>query len=160
MTVELVRARLTHVGPLANNMRPMDRIEARAMGRSPREALRNGLRCSLEPITALDCGKPGAMMGVVPVDLVAGRGIVWLLGTEAIYRHGRELVALGPTIIGRWLEIFTVLENAVSIENGRAIRLLRRWGFTVGTDVSDYGGVPFVPFRLERAAIQASRLAA
>jgi hypothetical protein len=142
-------------------MREMDRIEARALGRSPKEALRSGLRCSLDAITALDPeGKPQAMMGVVPISMMEGRATVWMLGSDAIYNHGRDLLTYGPLILERWLETFRRLENIVAVENVKAIRLLRHWGFVFGKSVEQHGGVAFLPFHIERAAIQATALAA
>lgn len=142
-------------------MREADRIECRALGRTPKDALRNGLRCSLAPFTALDeNGRPGAMMGVVPISMIEGRGAVWMLGTEEIYRHGRDLLTYGPLILGIWLDTFRSLENIVAVENERAIRLLRKWGFEIGEISQTHGGVEFLPFRMDRTAIQALRLAA
>lgn len=161
MSCTFVYARLTHVGWLASNLRAMDRIECEALGRTPKDALRNGLRCSLQPLTALDDQrKPGAMMGVVPISMIEGEGRVWLLGTEAIYDHGRDLIAYGPWIIRHWLRTFRSLENIIAAENVRAIRLLRHWGFSFNDEPRMHGGVEFLPFRIERAAIQAQRLAA
>jgi hypothetical protein len=161
LSCTFVPARLVHCGPLAANLREMDRLECRALGRTPKDALRSGLRCSLDALTALDeNGKPGAMMGVVPVSMIEGRGTAWMLGTEEIYRHGRDLLTYGPLIVEHWLQTFRVLENIIAAENVRAIRLLRHWGFTVGESGKMHGGVEFVPFHIERAAIQAQRLAA
>jgi hypothetical protein len=156
----LVPARLTHVGWLATNMREIDRIECEALGRSGKDALRSGLRCSLSAYTAMEGGRPLAMLGVVPVDLLSGRGVVWMLGTEDVYRHGRALLTLCPLVIGDWLETFRLLDNIISADNHRAIRLLKRLGFTVSDEAQAHGGVEFVSFRIERAAIQEQRLVA
>lgn len=153
--VELVPARLTHIGPLAHNLRAIDRLEAEALGQSPKNALRIGLRRSLSVFTAIGGGKsPIAMLGVVPVSLLAGRGMVWMVGTDEVYREGRALLTLGPRVIGHWLETFEVLENIVATRNTRAIRLLVRWGADVGGEVETHRGVDFVPFRFRRGAIQ------
>lgn len=149
--IELVPAKLTHVGPLATNMRAIDRLEAEAMGRTPKDALRIGLRTSLSSYTALEDGKPAAMMGVVSTSLLGARGLVWMLGTDGVFRHGRELVTIGPRIIGHWLETFAVLENVIATQNHRAIRLLVKWGAIVGGEVQTMRGVEFVPFRFERS---------
>lgn len=157
--MELVPARLTHCGPLASQMRASDRIECEALGRTPKDALRNGLRCSLEAYTALVEGKPVAMLGVVPDSLLGGRATVWMLGTEEAYAQGRALVTYGPLMLDMWLGKFDELANIVSSGNERAIRLLRRWGFAFGGPVT-HRGVEFLPFALRRAAIQEESLAA
>lgn len=135
-------------------MREIDREEAEAMGRSPKEALRTGLRTSLHCFTALMDGKPIAMLGVASASLLSGKGIPWLLGTDDVYRQGRALLDLGPPVFDLFLQIFTRIENLVSVRNTRAIRLLARWGFVVGGEVQTFGGVEFVPFRMERGSIQ------
>lgn len=160
MTCELVPARLVHVGPIATNIRSIDRQECEALGRTPKEALRSGLRCSLSAFTALEGGRPLAMLGVVPSALLGGKGTVWMLGVEDVFRHGRQLVAQGPGIIADWLGTFRELGNIISVENAAAIRLLERWGFAIGGRVEVHRGVEFVPFRIERAAIQERSLAA
>jgi hypothetical protein len=146
-------ARLTHVGPIASNMRAMDRMECEALGRSPKDALRNGLRCSQDAWTATVDGRPGAMMGVVSDGLLSGSARVWFLGTDEVYRHGRDLLTYGPLFVERWLLAFRELHNIVAKDNVQAIRLLGRWGFelAVGDDV-EHGGVAFTSFRIRRKA--------
>lgn len=151
----LVPARPTHIGPIASHMREADRRECEALGASPKQALRQSLRRSVEALTALDPddGRPLAMMGVTTIGLVSGRGSVWFLGREEVYDYGRDLVARGPKIIAAWLELFESLENIVSADNVKAIRLLRRWGATFGSDPSErqvHHGVEFVSFRFDR----------
>jgi hypothetical protein len=142
-------------------MRQIDREECEAMGRSPKEGLRIGLRTSLSAFTAVDGHRtPVAMLGVVSTGLISRRGLVWLLGTDEVYRSGRALLDLGPKVIAYWLETFETMENVVSVKNGRAIRLLTWWGAHVGGEVREHGGVSFVPFRFERGAIQGRRRAA
>jgi hypothetical protein len=97
----------------------------------------------------VDQGTPHAMLGVVPTELIGGRGTVWMLGSEDVYRYGRDLLTYGPLIIEMWLQTFNRLENIVSADNVKAIRLLRRWGFGVGGERKVYGGVPFVRFEKE-----------
>lgn len=157
----VVPARLTHVGWLANNMRDEDRRECEALGRTPKDALRTGLKCSLEAFTALgESGKPVAMFGVVPVSLMSRLGRVWFLGSDDVFRYSRQLLEQGPGIIASWLETFALLENIVAADNVKAIRLLKHWGFTVGGKPESHRGVEFLPFVIERAAIQAPRLVA
>ena len=56
------------------------------------------------------------------------------------------MLGYGLSIVARMRQDYSRLENAVSADNDKAIRLLRRWGFTIGTDVTMVGGVPFVQF--------------
>lgn len=149
--IELVPARLAHVGPIATRMRSDDVAECRALGRKPKEALRLGLRFSLAPVAVLIDRRPEAMLGVYPQSLIGSVGVPWMLGTEVLYDNARGFIELGPLVIGQMLADFALLENVVSVENVRAIRFLRWVGFSVTGPVQMHGGVPFVPFRLMRA---------
>lgn len=150
----LVGASLTHVGPLANNLRAIDRLECEALGRKPKEALRLALRTSLHALTALDAsGRPICMFGVCPAGLLTGNGVPWLLATDALFDHATDLMRAGPKVLRWWFETFDRLENIISVENARAIALLRHWGAEIGTDVQTLRGVEFVTF-IFSAAIQ------
>jgi hypothetical protein len=149
--VELVHARLVDVGPIASRMRNPDRLECAALGRTPKEGLRIGLRMSLKPITVMIEGRPEGMLGAVPVSMIGGRAIVWMLGTSELYRYPRAWALLGPRVIADMLETFRSLENIVSADNVKAIRFLAHMGFHVGGTSKLHRGVPFVPFRIARA---------
>lgn len=144
--IELVGASPAHVGRIAYRLREIDRIECGVGGRDPKATLRLALRSSTWAVTALLDGVPHAMFGVSPVSLVEDRGSPWFLGSDEVYRHGRELLAWGPRAIGRMHASFRRLENSVSTGNRRAIRLLGRWGFTIERDPFVVGGVEFVRF--------------
>ena len=151
LQVELEPARLTHSGPIAAGMREIDRQECEALGRSPKAAIRWGLATSLSAYTAVRKGKPVAMIGVGAENMLAGKGTIWMLGTEDVYNSGKALLTYGPKLIEMWLTRFTVLENIISIDNHRGINLLQRLGFTIDiTDVRTHGGVEFIPFWIER----------
>ena len=144
--IEIVTANLTHVGPIATRIREADRLECEAFGRSPKTALRVGLRASTLALTAKLNGKPIAMFGVVPNSLLESRGQPWLLGTDDVLDHARTFIEAGPRILSRMSASYRRLENHVWVGNHRAIRLLRHWGFSVGGDAMNFGGLPFVPF--------------
>lgn len=147
---DLAPAKLTHIGPIATRLREMDRIECEAMGRTPKEALRTGLRMSMHPITVLIDGYPEAMLGVMPVSMISGRAIPWMLGTDKLFTQARAFATFGPLIVEEWLKIFRHLENLVAADNAPAIRLLSHLGFHVGGTMQIFGGVGFVPFHVDR----------
>lgn len=143
-----------HVGPIAANMRATDRRECEALGRAPKQALRTSLRTSVHALTALSPeGVPLAMMGVCSTGLLSGRGSPWFLGRDEVFDYGRDLMQRGPRIIAWWHETFEVMENIVSVENAKAVALLKRWGAAIGGETVTNRGVAFVPFRFA-AAIQ------
>lgn len=146
MAVELVQAHAGHVGTIAARMRDIDRQETGACGRTPKQALRMGLRASTICLTAKVDGRAEAMLGLVPLCLLGGKGTPWFLGTDEVYRHGREMIAWGPQIIRQFVDSTEHLENVVMQANIKAIRLLRAWGFTIGDEVKMIGGRSFLDF--------------
>lgn len=148
--VEIVPASPAHIGRIASRMRADDRAECAAFGLSPREALRRGLAESTLAWTAKVDGRPEAMFGLVVVSAIEGSGRPWLLGTEAVFAHGRALIGRGPALIAAMLDSTPHLENLVSASNPRAIALLRRWGFTIEEDRQMIGNIEFLTFRAAR----------
>lgn len=129
----------------------MDRLECQALGRTPKAAVRWGLATSLSAYTAVGLNGPVAMIGVCAESMMEGKGTIWMLGTDDVFRSGRALLTYGPLLIDMWLERFQVLENIVSLDNAPAINLLQRLGFTIDiTDVRTHGGVEFIPFWIGR----------
>lgn len=147
--IQIVPARHVHVGRIANNMRDIDRRECEAMGRTSKQALRAGIARSIRCWTALVDGRPEAMFGVVVESALGGVAVPWFLGTDEVYRHGRELLMWGPGIIERLHDSRMTLRNLVSSENRRAIRLLEKWGFEVSADEQEIRGIMFRAFTKE-----------
>ncbi len=146
--IRLVPARRSHIRPIAAQMRVADRREVGAFfSRSPRDGLIFSFVSSQFALTALKDDRPIAMFGLTPISLVESVGAPWLLGTDEVYEHPREMLRLGRLAIGVMHDSFRRLENVVSADNSRAIKLLTRWGFKVGSEVTRVGGVDFVPFR-------------
>jgi ribosomal protein S18 acetylase RimI-like enzyme len=134
-------------------MRAADVTECVAMGHSPRQALRAGLLSSSMCLTAMVDGRPEAMFGLVVTNALCGEGSPWMLGSDAIYRHPRTMLRWGPRILSAMFDSTPVLENLVAGDNHRAIRFLRRIGFTIGKEVIMIAGISFVPFSQERAHV-------
>lgn len=144
--VRLVPAQFKHIGRIARLMRDVDREECEAMGRSPKHALRKALMVSDKAWTALVDDKPEAMFGVMVESVIDRTAVPWFLGTDEVYRHGREMLMWGPGMIDRLCDSRLTLRNLVSARNTRAIRLLRRWGFKVAEEETNVRGVPFLYF--------------
>lgn len=86
------------------------------------------------------------MFGVVTTSALSREAVPWFLGTDEVYRHGRELLAWGPQFLRAMGDSRLTLRNLVSARNDRAIRLLRHWGFTIGEEEVDVRGVAFREF--------------
>lgn len=69
-----------------------------------------------------------------------------MLGTDDIYQHGRELLLWGRPAVAQMVDSTPNLSNLVSAFNDKAIRLLRAWGFNVGSETTLVGGIPFYRF--------------
>lgn len=122
------------------------------MGRTPKHALRHGIMASQWACTALVDGEPHAMFGVVVTSAMTGEGVPWFLGSDLVYRHGRDMLAMGPAMLERMGDSCSRLSNVVSAGNHRAIRLLQRWGFTVDPEHVRQGGMAFRRFEMELRA--------
>lgn len=144
--IRLVAASPAHVGRIATRMRDIDKRECAAFGRSPRDALRSGLRGSSIALTGFVDDRPVAMFGTVPRNAIEGIATVWMLGTDEVLDCARELLAIGPAVIEQLHRRFRRLENLISTENAQAIRMLERWGFELGSETMEIGGVEFRPF--------------
>jgi len=81
---------------------------------------------------------------------LAGEGTPWMLGTEAIYEHPRAMLRWGPRFVAAMLDSTPALSNLVSVGNERAIRMLRRWGFTLSGDPIMIGDAGFLAFHMEQ----------
>jgi hypothetical protein len=145
--VKLVEADASHIPFLAEHMRPADVVECAAFGRTPVAALKNGLTSSLWALTAIVDDAPHAMMGVVSRSMIEGIGVPWMLGTERVYDHPRDLVRFGPSIVAEMHATFGHLENVVSADNARALRFLTHVGFEICDTLINVGGTSFVHFR-------------
>jgi hypothetical protein len=130
--IEIVPARVTHIGPIASRMRPIDRYECGVFGHSPKTALRQGLLGAHMAWTALIDGKPEAMFGVSTLSILDGLGRPWLLMTEEGAKQRRALVRFGRIYTEAIQRQYTQLHNWVHADNAATIRWLSRLGFAVG----------------------------
>ena len=144
--IRIVAASPAHVGRIATRMRDADVVECRALGQSPKQALREGLIASTLCLTALLDGRPEAMFGLVVTNALAGEGTPWMLGTEAIYHNPRAMLRWGPGVLATMVDSTPALSNLVAVDNARALRFLRWLGFTIREDKMMFAGTEFVTF--------------
>jgi hypothetical protein len=143
--IEVVAARSRHVNSIARRMRPIDELECRIFGHSPKDALRWGLMASSVAWTVLIDGRPEAMFGAATVSMLDGTGRPWLLMTDEAERQHKALVRLGRIYTAAIQRHYALLENWVHNDNDVAIRWLSRLGFAVG-GVEIVRGHPMRPF--------------
>ena len=136
---------------LAANLRPADRAEAEAAGLvDVAAAIAEGIATSSPVWVAEIDGAPVAVLGARPFpDL--GFAAPWMLATSEADRHPRAVIALGPRYIAEMLQAHPLLLNHVHAANTRAVRWLRRAGFTLQpAHPHPATGEPFHVFRMAR----------
>lgn len=137
---------------LVADLRPADAAEIEAVCGTcdMAAAVRKSLDASLLAWAAVADGRLMCLFGVVPLTMTSDVGVPWCLGTTVVDRQGRALTRLAPTYIARMLAAFPVLANGVDARNVKAVRWIRRMGFTVRPAVvMKPGGVPLHPFGME-----------
>lgn len=129
-------------------MRPADREEVWAAGRkTPAGALVYSMRKSSHAWTALIDGRPEVMFGVGDVNVLAGIGAPWLLGTDAIETHAVAFIRYSVEFRGQLLSRYQILRNYVDERNTVAVRWLQWVGFTL-LDRVEFNGVSFRLFEM------------
>lgn len=135
----VVPARAIHIRRIARLMRAADQDEVRALGRTPFGAMALSLRKSKRAWTIIADGRPIAMFGVGDVNILAGVGSPWMLGTDDLPRHATIFLRNCAYWVGQLLEGYTVLRNCVDDRNTLSIRWLKWLGFTIGEPVAFKG---------------------
>lgn len=129
---KIVPARAAHVRYIARNMREADRAEVWAASRkTPGDALIFSLRKSSMAWTAIVNGKPEVMWGVGDLNILAGVGAPWLLGTDAVEKHYRLFLRQSVNWRNQLLQRYSILRNFVDDRNVVAIRWLEWMGFKI-----------------------------
>lgn len=149
--VRLVRPSYAAVLYLAEHLRDADVQELRAVHGDDLDlvaCLQVAVDSSEEVWIAINyAGEPIAVFGVAPLSLLGGQGCPWMLGTDAMLRHGREIVVLSRQHVARWGQRYDCLFNYVDARNLRSIAWLRHTGFVI-QPAQPYGleGRPFHRF--------------
>lgn len=151
--IEIVPAKAIHIREIARRMRKADRDEVfAASGKSPIQALTFTLRRSAQAWTALVDGKPEVMFGVVDLNILAGSGAPWLLGTDAVETHYVAFLRNSVRFRSQLLARYAVLKNFVDDRNKVSIRWLKWLGFSLG-EPFDWNGYDFRLFELRSADV-------
>lgn len=146
--IQIVRARAAHIRTIAERMRQADRDEVWASSRkSPAGALMYSLRKSSVAWTALVDGRPEVMWGVGDINILAGVGAPWLLGTDAVEKHTVTFLRRSTDFRAQLLARYSVLRNFVDDRNTVSIRWLKWLGFKL-SDPVEMNGHSFRLFEL------------
>ncbi|WP_453966542.1 hypothetical protein [Bradyrhizobium elkanii] len=135
-------------------MRKADRDEvAAASGKTPADALRFSLGKSSAAWTAFIDGRPELMFGVADLNILAGIGAPWLLGTEAVERHYVAFLRGSVGWRDQLLQRYPVLRNFVDDRNTVSKRWLAWLGFRL-LDPVMFGGHAFRLFELRSSDVR------
>lgn len=137
---------------LAPLLRRLDVEELRLTGEpDPARALRNALALSDgRALTAFEDFLPIAMFGITP-NYMLGEAIPWMLGTDDVPKHSRELVKWARPVCQKWLEEFPILLNEVWVGNIPAVQFLKHIGFAFAEPRQNEYGAEMALFYMRRS---------
>lgn len=111
---------------LYDKLREDDIEEITALGSNPLVSLCEGFIFSKECYTCIYNDKPIGMFGI---GLSSNeQGSIWFLGADDIQKVPKEWILFGRQYINRFLNIYPILTNMVSINNTAHIRWLKKLG--------------------------------
>lgn len=128
---KIVECEPAHLRQLAQNLRPEDAEEVRALGQpSAMRMLYRAWRLSVIRRTALVDGEVAACWGVLG-SMMGGEGTPWLLTTPAIERVPVAFAREGRREAAEMLAAYPRLVNYVHAPYRRAIGFLKIVGFSI-----------------------------
>lgn len=130
---------------IARRLREADLREIRAVGEvSPEGALMAGLRSPGPCYVAVDEEAPVLIFGTHPGPY-AGLGFIWMMATDAIQKHGIQVIRQTRETIASLGRGYSLLANAVHVENTLHVRWIKWAGFTILREFT-YNGNHFYEF--------------
>lgn len=119
---------------IAADIRPADAVEMAALGTTPADAMREGMRLSSWAATGLLDGVPVCMFGVSPQNLILGHGVPWMLSARGVERAQIAFLRRCRPAVEVMRAQYPTLRNVVHVENRLAIRWLAWLGFLFRCD--------------------------
>lgn len=141
-----------HIDRLVVTMREADKKELRStVNWSFERILSHSVNSSVRSASVFINGELVCIMGVTAKSLLNGVGCPWLIGSTALAKYKRELIAESKRLLPELMGSFSKLENYVHSENKQAVRYLKHIGFTIHT-AEPYGcnGELFHRFEMEK----------
>ena len=149
MTYEIVPAQISHLLPLAANMREADRREVWASHRlTPYEALSTSLKTSERAWVALVEGQPIIIWGVArDGSIYSSQGVPWMLATNELeQKYWLSFLKESRHQVLNMMDGFERLENFVHGGNKLSIKWLKWCGFHMSQAPIDFNGEDFYQF--------------
>ena len=137
------------IAKLAPNVELADLLELSALhpGKPVDEILSDSVAASFICLIAVINGEPSAIFGCAIGENTEGSvGVPWAIFTENCRTYPKVIMQVALTYMRQWDEWFPVLANVVDKRNTRAIRWLKRLGFTMAETITTPEGIPFFAF--------------
>lgn len=151
--VLITRVDADDIAELGMNLRDQDMAELTAAGHADyAAAIVESVRRSTRAFTFSVEGRVACIAGVAPLGtFLSPSGAPWMLGTDLVREHARELMFFGKTTVSLFLDDYRHLYNMVHAENSASIRWLRRLGFEFLDPVEHpRTGASFIPFEMRK----------
>lgn len=118
-------------------MRPRDRRELNLGWRqSPQQVMADGLAFSVRTLTLLNDLKPLCMCGIVPIHLLSGHYLLWIVPTREIDRHRVVFARASKRYLPQLMAGCRLVTNLIDRQDGAAVR----WARWLGCQFRSYDG--------------------
>ncbi|MDX0568327.1 DUF2833 domain-containing protein, partial [Sinorhizobium medicae] len=96
----------------------------------------------------IDDGKCIGLFGVDPVDQHPYFGLVWMVTSDDVFRHRKQILRDSPVWLNKLHDLYPLLGNHVDARNRSHIRWLKWLGFSMLRVVPEFGveRLPFIEF--------------
>lgn len=147
----IVTAQASHVFRIAAEISEGDRGECEVYGITPFQAIGYSYHHSAAAWTGLVDDMPVCMFGVVPLDILSGKGSPWFLATAELKHYAVTFIKLCRPCLETMLDIFPNLLNYVDAQHVMGIRWLKWLGFQFEREPIPCGknGALFYRFKME-----------
>jgi hypothetical protein len=152
MPVTIRQAQESDILAISNDIRWDDHIEVLAQGyESPKAAINASFEKALFRFTMEKDGRPIAIFGLEPLDILGDKACVWMLGTPDISKIKKTFCKLSQEVIKYFMEQYPVLMAQVDSRYTKTHRWLEWLGARKGSTYKLKNGFEFNDFFFERS---------
>lgn len=135
--IHVVPAKPAHCRLVAQDVRERDSEELRAgWGQAPWETLSLGMTYSTRAFTVLYGLKPMCVAGIVPLEILTGRYMLWIVTTRELDKHPLAFARASRRWLPRLMHGCTVVTNRIDSHDTAALK----WAHWLGFDFKPCAG--------------------